>query len=107
MPIPVDFKDLITDFAREVLRCQPENIYEFGAQYFAAMDEEGLEQHQQKPVAQTLEQSNHSQPQVLVNDLSPLTDPSKQASEYVNELMERTTSKDKKGGEEDEEDEEN
>lgn len=31
MPIPADFKDLITDFAREILRCQPENIYEFGA----------------------------------------------------------------------------
>ncbi len=68
------------------------------------MDEEGLAQHQQKPVTQTLDQSNHSQPKLHVNDLSPRTDPSKQASEYVNELMERTTSKDKKGGEDDEED---
>ena len=27
------------DFAREVLRDQPENIYEYGAAYFRAMEE--------------------------------------------------------------------
>ena len=36
-PVPEDFPDLLHDFAREVLRDQPENIYEYGAQYFKAM----------------------------------------------------------------------
>ena len=33
---------MLHDFAREVLRDQPENIYEYGAQYFRAM-EQGIE----------------------------------------------------------------
>jgi hypothetical protein len=32
-----EFPDLLHDFAREVLRDQPENIYEYGALYFKAM----------------------------------------------------------------------
>ena len=36
-PVPEDFPDLLHDFAREVLRDQPENIYEYGAQYFRAL----------------------------------------------------------------------
>ena len=36
-PVPDDFPDLLHDFAREVLRDQPENIYEYGALYFKAM----------------------------------------------------------------------
>ncbi len=36
-PVPEDFPDLLHDFAREVLRDQPENIYEYGALYFRAM----------------------------------------------------------------------
>ena len=35
-PVPEDFPDLLHDFAREVLRDQPENIYEYGALYFKA-----------------------------------------------------------------------
>ena len=38
-PIPGSFPDLLKDFACEVLRDQPENIYEYGAKYFAALDE--------------------------------------------------------------------
>lgn len=36
-PVPEDFPDLLHDFAREVLRDQPDNIYEYGAQYFKAL----------------------------------------------------------------------
>ena len=36
-PVPEDFPDLLHDFAREVLRDQPDNVYEYGAQYFKAM----------------------------------------------------------------------
>ena len=36
-PVPEDFPDLLHDFAREVLRDQPENIYQYGALYFKAM----------------------------------------------------------------------
>ena len=36
-PVPEDFPDLLHDFAREVLRDQPENIYEYGALYFKAI----------------------------------------------------------------------
>ena len=38
-PIPGDFPDMLHDFAREVLRDQPEDIYEYGAAYFKAMEE--------------------------------------------------------------------
>ena len=38
-PIPGSFPDILHDFVREVLRDQPENIYEYGAAYFTAMDE--------------------------------------------------------------------
>eukprot|EP00899_Mesostigma_viride_P008461 jgi/Mesvir1/17616/Mv08842-RA.1 len=34
-PIPEGFPTLLKDFAREILRNQPRNIYEFGATYFA------------------------------------------------------------------------
>ena len=37
-PIPGDFPELLHDFAREILRDQPENIFEYGAQYFAALE---------------------------------------------------------------------
>ena len=30
---------MLGDFTRELLRDQPENIYEYGARYFAALDE--------------------------------------------------------------------
>ena len=36
-PVPEDFPDLLHDFAREVLRDQPDNIYEYGALYFKSM----------------------------------------------------------------------
>jgi len=39
MPIPGDFPDLLHDFAREILRDQPEDIYEYGAAYFKALEE--------------------------------------------------------------------
>ena len=38
-PIPGQFPDILHDFVREVLRDQPENIYEYGAAYFTALDE--------------------------------------------------------------------
>lgn len=38
-PIPGDFPDMLHDFAREVLRDQPDDIYEYGAAYFKAMEE--------------------------------------------------------------------
>ena len=37
--MPGTFPELLKDFACEVLRDQPENIYEYGARYFAAMEE--------------------------------------------------------------------
>ena len=44
-PIPGSFPELLHDFAREVLRDQPENIYEYGALYFAALEEVSLMRH--------------------------------------------------------------
>ena len=38
-PIPGSFPDILHDFVREVLRDQPESIYEYGAAYFTALDE--------------------------------------------------------------------
>ena len=38
-PIPASFPELLSDFTRAVLRDQPENIYEYGAQFFAALDD--------------------------------------------------------------------
>lgn len=36
-PIPSDFAEILSNFAREVLRDQPEDIIEYGAQYFEAL----------------------------------------------------------------------
>ena len=38
-PVPQDFPEMLHDFAREVLRDQPKDIYEYGALYFRAMYE--------------------------------------------------------------------
>ena len=38
-PVPSGFPDILHDFAREVLRDQPSNIYDFGYHYFKAMEE--------------------------------------------------------------------
>ena len=38
-PIPNEFPDLLHDFAKEVLRDQPDNIYEYGAAYFKAKED--------------------------------------------------------------------
>ena len=35
--VPKDFPSVLKAFSREVLRNQPENIYEFGAEYFATL----------------------------------------------------------------------
>jgi len=37
-PIPSDFQDLVKCFAREVLRHQPSDIYEFGKVYFESIE---------------------------------------------------------------------
>ena len=37
-PIPGKFPEMLHDFAREVLREQPENVYAFGFQFFRAME---------------------------------------------------------------------
>ena len=37
--IPPDFPEILHDFVRELLRDQPADIYDYGAQYFKAMDE--------------------------------------------------------------------
>jgi len=37
--IPEGFPQLLKTFSREVLRCQPPNIYKFGARYFAQLVE--------------------------------------------------------------------
>ena len=36
-PVPEEFPDILHDFAREVLRDQPDDIYEYGAEYFKAL----------------------------------------------------------------------
>ena len=36
-PVPNNFPEMLHDFAREVLRDQPQDIYEYGALYFRAM----------------------------------------------------------------------
>jgi len=38
-PIPNEFPDLLHDFCKDVLRDQPENIYEYGAAYFRALEQ--------------------------------------------------------------------
>eukprot|EP00352_Strombidinopsis_acuminata_P003406 CAMPEP_0176401320 /NCGR_PEP_ID=MMETSP0126-20121128/48332_1 /TAXON_ID=141414 ORGANISM="Strombidinopsis acuminatum, Strain SPMC142" /NCGR_SAMPLE_ID=MMETSP0126 /ASSEMBLY_ACC=CAM_ASM_000229 /LENGTH=82 /DNA_ID=CAMNT_0017778163 /DNA_START=12 /DNA_END=260 /DNA_ORIENTATION=- len=38
-PVPPTFPEVLHDFAREVLRDQPKNIYDFGYEYFKAIEE--------------------------------------------------------------------
>ena len=37
-PVPENFPDLLHDFAREVLRDQPANIYHYGYEYFKSIE---------------------------------------------------------------------
>ena len=37
-PIPGTLPEMLHDFAMEVLRSQPKDIHDFGAQYFRAME---------------------------------------------------------------------
>lgn len=56
--IPEGFPALLKGFTREVLRNQPENIFEFGAQYFAALLEQRAEDAQQQASAAGLENAS-------------------------------------------------
>jgi hypothetical protein len=38
-PIPGEFPQLLHDFTKEVLRDQPDDIFEYGYQYFKALEE--------------------------------------------------------------------
>ena len=66
-PVPGSFQDLLKDFTREILRNQPENVYEFGVAYFTAMEngEElryGMSQSQmEEEMAQQQQQENNMQ----------------------------------------------
>lgn len=42
-PVPGTFAELLHDFAREVLRDQPDDIHEYGALFFKALDEVSLD----------------------------------------------------------------
>jgi len=42
-PIPNEFPDLLHDFCKDILRDQPENIYEYGAAYFKAKEDVSLQ----------------------------------------------------------------
>ena len=37
LKVPDEFPEILKSFTREILRNQPSNIYEFGANYFAEM----------------------------------------------------------------------
>ena len=38
-PVPQGFPDILHNFAKEILRDQPENVKEFGYLYFKALEE--------------------------------------------------------------------
>ena len=38
--VPPTFQEILRDFTMEILKDQPTNIYEYGAQFFAAIDED-------------------------------------------------------------------
>ena len=38
-PIPAEFPDILHDFVRELLRDQPGDIFDYGAQYFKAKED--------------------------------------------------------------------
>ena len=44
-PVSGAFPDLLHDFAREILRDQPDDIYEYGAAYFRAMEQVRKKNH--------------------------------------------------------------
>ena len=48
--VPEDFPALLKTFTREILRAQPENLYEFGARYFAELVEVRLAPRAYAPV---------------------------------------------------------
>jgi len=38
-PVPNGFAEILHDFSKEILRDQPDNIIEYGYQYFKALEE--------------------------------------------------------------------
>jgi len=48
--IPEGFPALLKGFTREILRSQPENIYEFGARYFAQLVEQRQAEEEQAEI---------------------------------------------------------
>ena len=46
-PIPEGFHDILHDFIKEIIRAQPNDIFDFGIQYFSKL-ETGQEPNKQK-----------------------------------------------------------
>ena len=45
LKVPDEFPEILKSFTREILRNQPSNIYEFGANYFAEMSAQVSQSH--------------------------------------------------------------
>lgn len=47
-PIPSGFQQILSDFTREVLRDQPQNIIEYAAKYFEMLEKGDKQQYDSK-----------------------------------------------------------
>ena len=110
--VPENFPEILHDFAREILRDQPDDILKYGYEYFKARDE-GLDfdfNNKGKkipPAASRKGQGKHGHEEVKGHGkhdkpssrVSSAKDEEKEAKKYVNDMIEKLS--------QDDEDEEN
>ena len=93
-PIPGQFPELLHDFAREVLRDQPDNIYDYGAAYFKALEEGKPFQYQK--LGKAIPPPKDRQPSMgsykeMPTGPKPQNEYEEDASNYVQDLIDRAS----------------
>ena len=78
--IPEEFPALLKDFTREILRTQPDNLYEYGARYFSELVDARAAAEAEAAEAEAAGEEGDDERDVLMMDDNEL-------QEYVQELF--------------------
>mmetsp|Transcript_3594 Transcript_3594/g.4396 ORF Transcript_3594/g.4396 Transcript_3594/m.4396 type:complete len:120 (-) Transcript_3594:45-404(-) len=101
-PVPENFPEILHDFAREILRDQPEDILKYGYEYFKARDE-GLDfDYQNKgknipPAASRKVEGKAGKTEALnkpSSRVSSAKETEQEAKKYVNDMIEKLSQDD-------------
>ena len=88
-PVPPNFQELLRDFTMEILRDQPDNIYEYGAKYFGAIDD-GVEFYYEQDQQEVVEQQEASAAPDKEDDNEVAEEASPKASPEVERTLDET-----------------